>query len=232
MQKRWHYIYVILYPQLGYKFYYGSRITTRHPDDDIHYFGSPKTFKRYNDVKHSEYQATALKVILWAQFLPRNRKNAQALGALEVQHIDAALKNVEHLGRDVCLNRNSAGIIFLSPEERKEAVQRSFESGSGFHNMEKTRHIKFAIIGGNKSYEMRTGVHGISKEKLAAAQKRGRNTIAKKYAKTYTFTNPNGVPTTITNLNRFCRDNNLNRAHMRSLHAGRLKSHKGWTKHE
>lgn len=232
MQKKWHYIYVIVYPQLGYKFYYGSRITALHPDDDVHYFGSPQTFKRYNDEQHPEYQADALKVILWSARLPRSKKNARELGALEVAYIETALKNVEHLGPDVCLNRNCAGRIVLSPAERKDAIQRSFESGSGFHNMAKKRHIKFATIGGKKSYEMRTGVHGISREKLAEAQKRGQETIAQKYAKTYTFVDPNGVPTTITNLNHFCRNHNLNRAHMRSLHAGRLKSHKGWTKHD
>ena len=48
--------------------------------------------------------------------------------------------------------------------------------------------------------------------------------------KTYKgFIEPNGIRTTITNLEAFCRENGLNVLHMRELISGKRKSHKGWT---
>jgi group I intron endonuclease len=47
--------------------------------------------------------------------------------------------------------------------------------------------------------------------------------------RTYTgFVNPDGKRIIITNLQRFCRDNELNIVHMRNLISGVRKSHKGW----
>jgi hypothetical protein len=232
VHKRWHYIYVILYPELGYTFYYGSRVTKRKPEDDKHYFGSPKTFGRYNDIYHSEYQSQALKVILWSAYLPHCKKSMRRLSDIEVGYIRAALDETDYLGPDVCLNRNCAGRILLTPAERREIALRGIANGGGFGNMAKTRHIRFATFGGYKSHKMRAGIHGISPEKLKEAQKRGHKTIAEKYAKTYTFTSPAGIPVTFTNLKQFCRERGLNPGHMRSLNSGKLKSHKGWTKHD
>jgi hypothetical protein len=230
MQHRWHYIYVILYPELGYKFYYGSRITAKHPEDDVMYFGSSKTFKRYNDINDAEYQITALKVILWAAKLPHCKKNTRQLNELETKLIRDALTNVEHLGPDVCLNRSYAGRPALTPQEQREIGLRVVANGGGFFGMSKRRHMHFAKLGGHKSHAMGAGVHGISKEQLADAQKRGRATIVARYSKTYTFINPAGQSVTFTNLKQFCRDNDLNPGHMRSLNSGRLKTHKGWKK--
>lgn len=48
--------------------------------------------------------------------------------------------------------------------------------------------------------------------------------------KTYSgFIRPDGERITITNLQAFCRENNLGVAHMRDLISGKRKSHKGWT---
>lgn len=230
MPKRWYYVYVIIYPDLGHRFYYGSRITAKHPDDDVKYFGSPKTFKRYNDITHEEYQPNALKVILWAKRLANTKNSARKLSQLETQYIREALENIAHLGPDVCLNRSYGGRPALTPEEQREIGLRVVANGGGFVGMSKKRHMHFAKLGGIKSHAMGTGVHGISKEKLADAQKRGRETIVARYSKTYTFTDPKGQSVTFTNLKQFCRENELNPAHMRGLNTGRLKSHKGWTK--
>lgn len=48
--------------------------------------------------------------------------------------------------------------------------------------------------------------------------------------KTYELTNPFGEKVLITNLKHFCRTNNLKISGMRSVVAGRIKSHRGWTK--
>lgn len=51
--------------------------------------------------------------------------------------------------------------------------------------------------------------------------------------KTYTgFIDPNGNRIMITNLQAFCRQNNLETIHMRELISGKRKSHKGWTWNE
>ena len=48
--------------------------------------------------------------------------------------------------------------------------------------------------------------------------------------KTYTgYVAPNGDQLIITNLQAFCRENNLEIVHMRELISGKRKSHKGWT---
>lgn len=50
------------------------------------------------------------------------------------------------------------------------------------------------------------------------------------HAKTYEFLNPEGVLTTITNLQSFCELNDLNAGNMFSVHKGRMRQHKGWKK--
>lgn len=49
--------------------------------------------------------------------------------------------------------------------------------------------------------------------------------IARGCAKTYEFTK-NGSPITITNLNRYCRENNICRSSMHNLSKGKLKTYK------
>jgi len=49
-------------------------------------------------------------------------------------------------------------------------------------------------------------------------------------AKTYSFVNPMGEIIEITNLSDFCADKGLIKFHLYAVHAGKRKSHKGWTK--
>jgi hypothetical protein len=44
------------------------------------------------------------------------------------------------------------------------------------------------------------------------------------------LTNINGDILIISNLNKFCRENNLNDSSMRSLYYGTRKNHRGWIK--
>ena len=225
-KKFWHYLYVIYYPSRDYRFYYGSRITASHPDADWSYFGSSVSFAQYNDSAHAEYQSDAIKVVLSAQQQNRTKKAEKALSDAEAALIRAALAE---FGLEVCLNRNVNGRIYLTDDQRHNAIQRSIANGGGFVNMPKKQQLKWASVGGLKSYQMRAGVHGIPKIRMAEILSRGRQTIAAKYAKTYQFTNPAGEVVTIHNLNEFCKNNGLSGCHMRSVKAGRCKSHKGWT---
>lgn len=225
MQKRWHYLYVIFYPSLDFKCYYGSRITQIHPDDDIEYFGSSVTFAHYNDSAHPEYQPDALKVIIWAERLPYTKKSGYILADLEANMIKQALAES---GTELCLNRNYAGRIVLTQAERKIAWEKSAQNGGGFLNMSKRKKTKWAAVGGLKSFEQRKGIHGMPEDKLREARAKGNKVISEKYAKTYTFKSPSGELVTFKNLRAFCRENNLHASHMRSLNIGKLRSHKGW----
>lgn len=225
MRNRWHYLYIIFYPSLNFKCYYGSRITAQHPDDDIAYFGSSVTFAHYNDVTHADYQPDALKVIIWAQHLPGTKKSGKLLAGLEADMIKQAMAES---GPELCLNRNYAGRIVLTEAEKKLAWEKSIQNGSGFLNMPKRKQTKWATIGGLKSLEQRKGIHGMTEDKLQEARAKGNKTISEKYAKTYTFQSPAGEIVTFKNLRAFCRENNLQASHMRSLNAGKLLSHKGW----
>jgi hypothetical protein len=91
---------------------------------------------------------------------------------------------------------------------------------------------KWASIGGTKSVEMKTGVHAIPEKRMQELRARGRNAIREKYSKTYNFLNPDGDLVIIHNLKDFCRHNGLRDCHMRSVNAGRIKSHRGWRKPE
>lgn len=229
MKKKWHYLYVIFYPALDFKCYYGSRISHLHPDEDIDYFGSSVTFAHYNDPTHPEYQENALKVIIWAQKLIASKKNGLALAELEAGMIKQALAES---GPELCLNRNYAGRIVMTPAEQKSAWEKSAQNGSGFVNMSKSKHAKWALMGGLKSLEQGKGIHGMSEEQLQEARAKGNKVISEKYSKTYTFKSPTGELVTFKNLRAFCRENNLQASHMRSLNIGKIRSHKGWRRPE
>lgn len=206
MRRRWHYLYVIFYPSQKYQCYYGSRISDEHPDDDIGYFGSPITFARYNDPNDPDFQADARKVIIWAEYMPATLKSQRKLAKLEEQMIKQALAES---GTKLCLNRNCAGRIILTSAELSS----------------------WASAGGKKSLERRAGFHALSPEVMQELRDRGNRTISDKYAKIYTFRDPAGQVVTLKNLRAFCRYKNLNPGHMRSVHVGRAKSHKGWTRY-
>lgn len=206
MRQRWHYLYVIFYPAQNYQCYYGSRISDEHPDDDIGYFGSSITFARYNDPADPDFQPDARKVIIWAEYMPATRKSQRKLARLETNMIKQALAES---GPELCLNRNYAGRIVLSDVE----------------------FATWGAVGGKRSVELGSGFHGFSPELRQELRKRGNRTISEKYAKIYTFRDPAGLVVTLKNLRAFCRYKDLNPAHMRSVHIGRAKSHKGWTRY-
>lgn len=205
MKKRWYYIYVIVYPALGYQFYYGSRITPNQPELD-NYWGSSVTFCRYNDPDDPEYQADARKVILQAQLLPHTKKHAAALGAREAKLIADALQNVTHLGPNACLNRNYGGRIVLSSEERAAACSR----------------------GGRSAMANKAGIHSLSGERLAEFRQRGGESTANKHARVFTIVSPAGEAVVFKNIRAFCRENNLNRANVQSVLRNERPTVNGW----
>ncbi len=228
MEFRWHYLYVIVYPELDHKIYYGSRICKRHPAHDTHYFGSSVTFARYNDPEHVEYQTSAYKVVLAARRLKCTLKNLEWLLEQEAALIYDALNAKSFCGLCNCLNRNVNGRFLLTKEERTEIGRRSAAAGNGFTGMKKREHRKHAANGGKKSHMMGVGIHGMSPRKLKAAQAKGRKTFIERYAKMYTLISPTCERIVVKNLAQFCRANKLNSGHMYGVVNGRLAAHKGW----
>lgn len=209
MEKRWHYVYVILYPSLGYKFYYGSRITDTHPEQDTAYFGSSVTFAHYNDPEHAEYQVDAVKVVLRAIYTVSAVKAQKEISNLEDRLIREALE-ASHVGPELCLNRNVGGRIYATPTERK----------------------KWSAAGGNAVVERGAGIHELIPDAHGRMRPRGAIMRQKTSAKTYKFLSPTGVPQIVHGLREFCRDNNLDFSSMRKVHMGARNKHKGWRKND
>lgn len=86
---------------------------------------------------------------------------------------------------------------------------------------------------GNKTKELKLGIHGLSKEqRVKNAKKAGKisgKIIAEKTSKEYCFKSPTGEIVFGKNLSEFCRKNNLQRENMIAVKNGRRKSHEGWT---
>lgn len=151
MSKRWHYVYIILYPSLGYKFYYGSRITDIHPEEDTGYFGSLVTFSCFNDPTHTEYQADAIKVVLYSIYDVPSKSTHEQITKLESRLIKEAL-DASHVGPELCVNRNVAGRVFATPAERKLWSARGGKISGGknaeFLKQHLAKQFKFTDPGG------------------------------------------------------------------------------------
>jgi len=205
MQKRWHYTYAIVYPDIAHRVYYGSRITARSPVDDHAYFGSMVTFKKYNTPGHPEYQRNALKVVLKCRYVLANKRNAQALWRAEETLIKDAMMND---GLKLCLNRNVRGRFILTEAQRKQAYARSLAGGSGFSRMTTAEHSAHSSAGGKK----------------------GGKTRAAQTASVCKLISPAGERITAVNMRQFCKKHGLNRANMRCVTRGTRHQHKGWRK--
>ena len=93
-----------------------------------------------------------------------------------------------------------------------ETIQKLKESHKGQKMSEKTKELYSRLYKGRK----------LSDEAY-------QNSL-KSNVRTYKFLNPEGVAQTITNLKKFCRDNDLVYLSMHKVAAGARKSHKGWKK--
>lgn len=93
---------------------------------------------------------------------------------------------------------------------------------------EETRHkISKANKGQKRSEETRLNISEALKGKKHTRERT--NKIAAALSKTFHgFISPEGQEVVITNLKKFCRDNNLDSAAMYRLIKGKCKQHKGW----
>ena len=84
--------------------------------------------------------------------------------------------------------------------------------------------------GGNLSKNMITGDSKLYSSETCSFVSKKDNTV-KARAKHYKFINPDGDLVEIYNLNKFCKDNNLNQGHLCSVSTGKRLQYKGWTKY-
>ncbi|AUR96323.1 hypothetical protein NVP1223O_26 [Vibrio phage 1.223.O._10N.261.48.A9] len=78
------------------------------------------------------------------------------------------------------------------------------------------------IIGNRKIYSPSTCVLVEPKDNMAESNDRN-------LGKEYTLINPEGDVVNIRNMNKFCRENNLDKSGMINVVNGKYKQHKGWT---
>lgn len=82
-------------------------------------------------------------------------------------------------------------------------------------------------IGLANSQKRRTDEEKEHLRQLNLGKKQSEDTILKR-SKSYIVTNPYGESITIQNLNRFCKENNLNQGAMAAIARGKPTTHKGW----
>lgn len=102
-----------------------------------------------------------------------------------------------------------------------------YPSDGGSYHLDKD--IKVA---GNKVYSPTTCMYVTPSENARQAMKTKKPTPpeSRPSVKSWRFTDPNGLVVEFVNLNEFCRGKILNASHMRSVHSGKRKHHRGWRK--
>lgn len=133
-----------------------------------------------------------------------------------------------------CKKAYAAGLGRLSNEERKriqkEGIIKKFGSEVFSNNYYKTIAANGGKKGGKKAHENKSGIHDIDNPKVVAGRAKGHKAIAEKYAREFSIIDPNGNLVRSRNLQKFCKENNLNRGNIRLLLQGKIKSSLGWTR--
>lgn len=83
-------------------------------------------------------------------------------------------------------------------------------------------------IGFANSQKTRTEEEKQHLRNVNLGKKQSEKTVLK-HSKSYTVVSPNGETLDIVNLNRFCKEHNLNQGAMAAIARGKLKHHKGWS---
>jgi len=130
----------------------------------------------------------------------------------------------------------AAGLGKMSNEERKSIQRRGILkrldrlNESDIYQYYKKIGANGGKIGGKKAHENKNGIHDQNNPRNKEGRAKGHKKLAEKYAKEFSIIDPNGNLIKIKNLNKFCRDNNLNRGNIMLLLRGKIKSSLGWTK--
>jgi hypothetical protein len=141
---------------------------------------------------------------------------------------------------------NKIGMYARSEEQRKldcikggkVAGKKLYEEGKGIFSLSLEERFenckKGGEIMGQRTKELGVGIHKLTKEERAENGRKyggiGGKVVAEKYSRSFSLISPTGERVDVTNLTKFCRDNNLNRANLQSVLRGNRNHHGGWSK--
>lgn len=139
------------------------------------------------------------------------------------------------------LNRPEGWIIGRGPEWGKMVSKSKKTAFEKMRTEEPGRYQEFIQMSKNKLPKGKQSPEQINKRvnsnkaRWAITPKRKnseefKQAMAVAKSKTYTLINPNGIKITIFGLAKFAKDNDLNEQCLRSVIAGRHKTHKGWSR--
>jgi hypothetical protein len=238
VMSKYFYVYYS-YEEYG-RGYIGKRECECLPEKDVNYFGSfkDKTFKptqkiileTFDSVEKVLGAECALHNFYEVDKNPHfaNRAKQTSTGFYyKLSHQEAKKR-----GRE--MKEKGLGVCGLSKEQRiknsKIAVEKNKKNGGGFYGLSDEERTKNGKLGSKKAKEMQVGIFALTFEQRSEIGKIGGKTTAEKLAKEFSLKSPNGEIIYAKNIRKFCRDNNLNAAHIGNVILGKRKSHKGWTK--
>ena len=139
---------------------------------------------------------------------------------------------------------NKIGMYARNEEQRKfdcikggkSAGKKLYEEGKGIFSLSQEERLenckKGGEIMGQRTKELGVGIHKLTKEERVENGKKyggiGGKVVAEKYSRSFSLISPTGERVDITNLTKFCRDNNLTRANLQLVLRGNRNHHKGW----
>ncbi len=125
---------------------------------------------------------------------------------------------------------NKTGVHALTPEERSTFGKTTYHSGKGIGGISTEERKKISSKAGKKTFENKNGIFSIPKEKMTEYRERGLKNAREKWEKEFELKSPSGKIIKGKNIAQFCRENNLNQAHIGSVLKGKRNHHKGWTR--
>lgn len=241
------YTYKITFEEVPY-YYYGVR---KEKIFDEEYFGTPITHKwmwnfytpkkqilevfGYNDEGWIEAQEVEKRLI-------RPVYNNDPYCLNENVGGFVSLTSLSKLGKK--LYETKSGMFSRTEEERKldrikggkVAGKKLYKEEKGLFKLTEEEKLKNCRKGGKiqgiKTKELGIGIFSLTKEERSEIGKKygkiGGQVTAERKAKTFSLVSPTGEIANITNLTKFCRDNNLTRSNIQAVLRGDRNHHKGW----
>ena len=221
-----HFYVYYSYEEYG-RGYIGKRECICTPEEDIKYFGSfeDKTFKptqkiileTFNNRKEAYIAESKLHHFYDVKHNPHfaNRAN-QYLNRNDLFKIkELKINDIKFKNNFVQLVKESASIRQILLKLNLKETGGNYESIHSWMKLLNLDNSHFTGQRCNKNKKLGDRITEEQKEKSH-------------YKYFYTITNPSGETFKTNNLNRFCRDNNLNRRNMWMVSVNRLKHNKNW----
>ena len=106
-----------------------------------------------------------------------------------------------------------------------------------FANQAKQRSTKFSLTSekaseyGKKAKELGVGIHALTKEQRIENSKKGVVKVIEKLSKEFALISPEGKIYSGKNINKFCKERELDSSHIYKVLKETLPHHKGWRKY-